>query len=365
MKVLSCKEYEQIVCWTPSGKAFTIEKPKAFTSEILPEHFKTAKYSSFTRKLHRWGFMRHYRGPEAGSFFHKDFMKGRIDLVEKMTCYTKGEGNGVPGPDGTYSKNSSGDNKGSTKEGLPVQKERSDEAFYRSLAASMSSSVQSRPVVQVPVPRRASLPIPSSSNPDSLLAREQLRQHRLDSCSADLQSQLHAASTSQQMSIKSDNPAVAPSSSSNLIHAAIEIEVARRLNERLTQVAMTKRALELLQPRPTPPPVLMPNSLSQLLGSSSGQGLLGWNRSDLHSQALQLQQQLRNRDALLSSVQGMSDMDSLAVALPLAALQRELDISNNNNSYKAPAINYSGASAELFNNMSTLPPTNIQGAKTA
>lgn len=75
----------------PSGKAFNIIKPKAFAAEILPTHFKTAKYSSFTRKLHRWGFMRQYRGDEAGAFYHKDFQKGRLDLVEKMSCYKQPE----------------------------------------------------------------------------------------------------------------------------------------------------------------------------------------------------------------------------------------------------------------------------------
>ena len=70
----------------PSGKSFNILKPKAFTSEILPDFFKSAKYSSFTRKLHRWGFTRLYKGDEAGAFYHKDFQRDRLDLVEKMTC---------------------------------------------------------------------------------------------------------------------------------------------------------------------------------------------------------------------------------------------------------------------------------------
>ncbi|EEC43424.1 predicted protein [Phaeodactylum tricornutum CCAP 1055/1] len=87
MKVLSTKEFSEIIGWLPSGKSFSIIKPKVFTVEILPTYFKSAKYSSFTRKLHRWGFMRHYRGPEAGAFYHKDFQKGRLDLVEQMTCH--------------------------------------------------------------------------------------------------------------------------------------------------------------------------------------------------------------------------------------------------------------------------------------
>lgn len=87
MKVLSDKKNAEIITWMPSGKSFNILKPKAFVADILPQHFKTAKYSSFTRKLHRWGFMRHYRGEEAGAFYHKDFQRGRLDLVEQMTCH--------------------------------------------------------------------------------------------------------------------------------------------------------------------------------------------------------------------------------------------------------------------------------------
>lgn len=86
MKVLSDRKFNEIITWTPSGKSFTIVDSKAFVADILPEHFKSAKYSSFTRKLHRWGFLRHYRGEESGAFYHPDFQKDRLDLVEKMTC---------------------------------------------------------------------------------------------------------------------------------------------------------------------------------------------------------------------------------------------------------------------------------------
>lgn len=61
MKVLSKKENNDVIAWTPDGKSFLIVKPKAFVADILPNHFKQAKYSSFTRKLHRWGFQRHLR----------------------------------------------------------------------------------------------------------------------------------------------------------------------------------------------------------------------------------------------------------------------------------------------------------------
>ena len=87
MKVLSTRRYNDIICWTPDGKGFSILRPKAFADNILPKYFKEAKYSSFTRKLHRWGFQRHLRGVDTGAFYHKNFQRGRLDLLDLMTCY--------------------------------------------------------------------------------------------------------------------------------------------------------------------------------------------------------------------------------------------------------------------------------------
>mmetsp|Transcript_17613 Transcript_17613/g.27190 ORF Transcript_17613/g.27190 Transcript_17613/m.27190 type:complete len:655 (+) Transcript_17613:121-2085(+) len=87
MRVLSIKEYDGVIKWLPAGKSWVIVDTKAFSKRVLPIHFKEAKYSSFTRKLHRWGFQRHLRGEETGAFFHKDFRRGRMDLCEQMSCY--------------------------------------------------------------------------------------------------------------------------------------------------------------------------------------------------------------------------------------------------------------------------------------
>jgi hypothetical protein len=86
MKVLSTKTNADVIAWMPSGKSFSILDSKRFISDVLPGTFKQAKLSSFTRKLHRWGFLRHYRGEESGAYYHENFQKGRLDLVEAMTC---------------------------------------------------------------------------------------------------------------------------------------------------------------------------------------------------------------------------------------------------------------------------------------
>jgi len=84
MQVLSDEQYGHIITWMPNGRSFVILRPKAFVSDILPKHFKSAQYASFTRKLARWGFTRCEDG--TGEFCHPQFLKGRLDLAEKMAC---------------------------------------------------------------------------------------------------------------------------------------------------------------------------------------------------------------------------------------------------------------------------------------
>eukprot|EP00521_Asterionellopsis_glacialis_P006270 CAMPEP_0195281444 /NCGR_PEP_ID=MMETSP0707-20130614/749_1 /TAXON_ID=33640 /ORGANISM="Asterionellopsis glacialis, Strain CCMP134" /LENGTH=486 /DNA_ID=CAMNT_0040340327 /DNA_START=40 /DNA_END=1500 /DNA_ORIENTATION=+ len=108
MKVLSMKEFSDILTWLPDGKSFVIMKPKLFTQKVLPIYFKDAKFSSFTRKLHRWGFFkRHLGGDESGSFYHKNFQRGRLDLADKMTCYQKSNASKKFVPQQNSSKNTS------------------------------------------------------------------------------------------------------------------------------------------------------------------------------------------------------------------------------------------------------------------
>jgi len=82
MQILEDDEFCDIISWTPHGKSFVILRPKVFVAEVLPNHFKSAQYTSFTRKLIRWGFSRCEDG--VGEFHHPKFRKGRFDLLEKM-----------------------------------------------------------------------------------------------------------------------------------------------------------------------------------------------------------------------------------------------------------------------------------------
>jgi hypothetical protein len=82
MKVLEDKDWVHIISWNPSGKSFSVLHPKVFEAQVMPIHFDSRSYSSFTRELRSWGFVRQSKGPEAGGLFHEDFQEGRWDLAE-------------------------------------------------------------------------------------------------------------------------------------------------------------------------------------------------------------------------------------------------------------------------------------------
>ena len=67
MDILSNEEDSDTIAWMPHGRSFIIYKKKKFAAHVLPKYFKATKFTSFTRKLNRWGFTRVTRGPEVGA----------------------------------------------------------------------------------------------------------------------------------------------------------------------------------------------------------------------------------------------------------------------------------------------------------
>lgn len=86
MQVLSSGRYDHIISWTPDGLSFVVKKPSLLVSDVLPLYFKEVKYTSFTRKLHRWGFVKILRGKELSAYFHKSFRRGDFDGATQMHC---------------------------------------------------------------------------------------------------------------------------------------------------------------------------------------------------------------------------------------------------------------------------------------
>lgn len=81
---------EQAVAWLPDGKSFVIVSPDIFVNEVLNSVFKQAKYASFVRKLHRWGFVRLTSGTGTDCFHHPMFNSNRPEWASKIACAANG-----------------------------------------------------------------------------------------------------------------------------------------------------------------------------------------------------------------------------------------------------------------------------------
>jgi len=84
--ILEDPEHANILKWLPGGKAFIIMDKRRFAEDILPSFFKQTQFTSFTRKLSRWKFVRVPRGPFMGAYYHKLFRRDHIALCKLMSC---------------------------------------------------------------------------------------------------------------------------------------------------------------------------------------------------------------------------------------------------------------------------------------
>lgn len=79
------------IAWLPDGKSFVIRNPMEFTRTVLPKYFKATKFSSYTRKLYRWGFRQVNRGigPDDPIIFGNEyFQRDNAKLMVKMRSTT-------------------------------------------------------------------------------------------------------------------------------------------------------------------------------------------------------------------------------------------------------------------------------------
>eukprot|EP00592_Proboscia_alata_P002578 CAMPEP_0194377868 /NCGR_PEP_ID=MMETSP0174-20130528/32751_1 /TAXON_ID=216777 /ORGANISM="Proboscia alata, Strain PI-D3" /LENGTH=606 /DNA_ID=CAMNT_0039159501 /DNA_START=104 /DNA_END=1924 /DNA_ORIENTATION=+ len=88
MEILDNPAYNSIIAWLPHGEGFIIHNKKKFASDIIPVYFRKSHFTSFTRKLNRWGYCRACKGPEAGAYYHKSFKRGNSQLCSQMHCLT-------------------------------------------------------------------------------------------------------------------------------------------------------------------------------------------------------------------------------------------------------------------------------------
>jgi hypothetical protein len=79
------------IAWLPDGKTFIIRDPEEFTRKVLLKFFKATKFSSFTRKLYRWGFRQVNRGigPDDPIIFGNEyFQRDKEELMANMRSVT-------------------------------------------------------------------------------------------------------------------------------------------------------------------------------------------------------------------------------------------------------------------------------------
>mmetsp|Transcript_34818 Transcript_34818/g.54340 ORF Transcript_34818/g.54340 Transcript_34818/m.54340 type:complete len:272 (-) Transcript_34818:128-943(-) len=87
MSILADERNSDAICWLPHGRAFIIRNRKVFAEKVMPRFFpRKSKYSSFTRKLNRWNFVRVSSGPELGAYYHEFFLRDKPHLAAQMFC---------------------------------------------------------------------------------------------------------------------------------------------------------------------------------------------------------------------------------------------------------------------------------------
>ena len=85
------KDKDFCISWMPEGKSFVIKSPDEFSRNVVPKFFKPTKFSSFTRKLYRWGFRQINRGigPDDPIIFGNEYFdRDNEELMSKMRSIT-------------------------------------------------------------------------------------------------------------------------------------------------------------------------------------------------------------------------------------------------------------------------------------
>ena len=76
---------DDIVSFLPHGRAFKILKQERFVKEVMPKFFgDQTKWSSFSRQLNLYGFLKVTWGKDAGAYYHELFLKGKPNLINYM-----------------------------------------------------------------------------------------------------------------------------------------------------------------------------------------------------------------------------------------------------------------------------------------
>lgn len=95
---------ESLASWTKEGDMFIIKDSESFAKTVIPQYFDHNKFSSFNRQLNFYGFRKLQTEPILKSdidqktlkwitFHHKNFKRGRLDLLPLIKRSTRSDGN--------------------------------------------------------------------------------------------------------------------------------------------------------------------------------------------------------------------------------------------------------------------------------
>ena len=92
-QILENEEYKDIIHWSKDGNYFIIHNLHDFTENILPKYYKHNNYSSFTRQLNMYDFHKRKSSPNEHIFEHKNFIKGKKELLKLIKRKSKKDNN--------------------------------------------------------------------------------------------------------------------------------------------------------------------------------------------------------------------------------------------------------------------------------
>lgn len=84
MKLINDDTNSDVIIWSPKGDGFVIMNKSRLTTEVLPKVFKLTQYTSFTRRLKRWGFVTARGFSTTPSYHHPLFRRNDPTSIKKM-----------------------------------------------------------------------------------------------------------------------------------------------------------------------------------------------------------------------------------------------------------------------------------------
>jgi hypothetical protein len=82
--VVSDPSTDDCIHWLPCGELFLICNKKKFAKKLLSKFPGNGVFTSFTRRLKRWGFERIASGPQIGAYKNENFVRGDKESAKKI-----------------------------------------------------------------------------------------------------------------------------------------------------------------------------------------------------------------------------------------------------------------------------------------